>query len=63
MAYWLKVVFVDNNELYLEDTEKHYISDDLELLEVTTAREVIMVPMRQIKYVSCDAAVFREREG
>ena len=31
MAYWLKVVFVDNNELYLEDTEKHYISDDLEI--------------------------------
>lgn len=62
MAYWLKVVFVDNNELFLEDTEKHYISDDLELLEVTTAKEVIMVPVRQIKYVSCDAKVFRERE-
>ncbi len=63
MAYWLKVVFVDNNELFLEDTEKHYISDDLEMLEVTTAKEVILVPVRQIKYVSCDTVVFQQGEG
>lgn len=59
MAYWLKIVFMDNKELMLEDTEKHFISDDLEMLEVTTSREVYIVPVRQIKYVSCDAAVFR----
>lgn len=62
MAYWLKVVFVDNNELYLEDTEKHYISDDLEVLEVTTSSEVIIVPVKQIKYVACDAKVFKESQ-
>ncbi len=63
MTYWLKVVFVDNNELFLEDTEKHYISDDLEMLEVTTTKEVIIVPVRQIKYVSCDGSVFRQMEA
>lgn len=60
MQYHLKVVFVDNSELVLEDTEKHYVSDDLEVLEVTTASEVLIVPMRQIKYVSCDAKIFKE---
>lgn len=60
MHYQLKVVFVDNSELVLEDTEKHYVSDDLEVLEVTTASEVLIVPMRQIKYVSCDARIFKE---
>ncbi|MCA9484651.1 MAG: hypothetical protein KC553_13040 [Nitrospina sp.] len=62
MAYWLKVVFVDNKELILEETEKHYISDDLEMLEVTTSKEVYIVPVRQIKYVSCDAGVFRHMD-
>jgi len=60
MHYHLKIVFVDNSELVLEDTEKHYVSDDLEVLEVTTASEVLIVPMRQIKYVSCDAKIFKE---
>jgi hypothetical protein len=60
MQYWLKVVFVDNSELNLKDTEKHYISDDLEILEVTTAEEVVIVPVRQIKYISCDSKIFKE---
>ena len=63
MQYRLKVVFVDNSELVLEDTEKHYVSDDLEVLEISTASEVLIVPMRQIKYVSCDARVFKEATG
>ncbi len=58
MAYWLKVVFVDNQELLLENAEKHFISDDLEVLEVTTSDQVIIVPVRQIKYVSCDSKIF-----
>lgn len=60
MQYWLKVVFVDNSELKLDDTEKHFISDDLEVLEVTTAREVLIVPVRQIKYIACDSKIFKQ---
>ena len=60
MQYWLKVVFVDNQELKLENTEKHFISDDLEVLEVTTSTEILIVPVRQIKYISCDAKIFQK---
>jgi len=60
MQYWLKVVFVDNSELNLDDTEKHFISDDLEVLEVTTAKEVLIVPVRQIKYIACDSKIFKQ---
>jgi len=60
MQYWLKIVFVDNSELKLEDTEKHFISDDLEVLEVTTANQVLIVPVRQIKYISCDSKIFKQ---
>jgi len=60
MQYWLKVFFVDGTQLDLKETEKHYISDDLEILEVTTANEVVIVPVRQIKYISCDSKIFKE---
>lgn len=63
MRYWLKVIFVDNQELMLEDTEKHFISDDLEVLEITTAAEVYIVPIRQIKYIACDAKIFKKAAG
>lgn len=63
MEYWLKVVFVDNQELLLEKVEKHFISDDLEVLEVTTSKEVLIVPVRQIKYISCDSKIFKNREN
>ena len=63
MQYWLKVVFVDNSELMLDDTEKHFISDDLEVLEVTTAKEVLIVPVRQIKYIACDSKIFKQWNG
>jgi hypothetical protein len=33
------------------------ISDDMEVLEVDTAKEVTIMPMKQIKYISCDATV------
>ncbi|MBI4385129.1 MAG: hypothetical protein HY579_14010 [Nitrospinae bacterium] len=60
MQYWLKVVFVDNQELVLENTEKHFISDDLEVLEVTTRDQVVIVPVRQIKYIACDGKIFKK---
>ena len=60
MQYRLKVVFVDNSELVLEDTEKHFVSDDLEVLEITAASEVFIVPMRQIKYIACDSKIFKD---
>ena len=59
MQYRLKVVFVDNNELELKETEKHGFSDDLELFEVTTSTEIYVIPLKQIKYISCDAKIFR----
>ena len=59
MRYWLKVVFVDNQELKLDNAEKHFISDDLEVLEITTDAEVVIVPFRQIKYITCDSKIFK----
>jgi hypothetical protein len=60
MQYQLKIVFVDNQELELENTEKHGFSDDLELFEVTTTDRIIVVPLKQIKYISCDAKIFKQ---
>ncbi len=58
MQYWVKVVFTDNQELMVNDAVRHTISDDMEVLEVDTPKEVIIIPMKQIKYISCDATVF-----
>ena len=59
MQYRLKIVFVDNQELILETTEKHGFSDDLELFEVTTAEEIFVIPLKQIKYIACDSKIFK----
>ena len=59
MQYRLKIVCVDGQELVLETTEKHGFSDDLELFEVTTADEIFVVPLKQIKYISCDSKIFK----
>lgn len=58
VIYWVKVVFTDNQELFIKDAVRHTISDDMEVLEVDTAKEVTIIPMKQIKYISCDAGVF-----
>ena len=60
MQYQLKIVFVDNQELILEKTQKHGFSDDLELFEVTTAEEIFVIPLKQIKYISCDSKIFQQ---
>ncbi|MBS0170076.1 MAG: hypothetical protein JSR62_06940 [Nitrospira sp.] len=61
MQYWVKVVFADNQELMVKDAIRHTISEDMEVLEVDTAKEVIIVPMKQIKYIACDATVFAQK--
>ena len=61
MLYQLKIVFVDNQELILDTTQKHGFSDDLELFEVTTSEEIFVVPLKQIKYISCDAKIFQKQ--
>lgn len=61
MQYWVKVVFVDNQELEIKDAERHTISDDMEILEIDTAKEVTIIPLKQIKYFSCDATVFAKK--
>ena len=58
MLYRLKIVFVDNEEVVFNNTEKHGFSDDLELFELTTGDEVLVVPIKQIKYISCDSKIF-----
>lgn len=58
MQYWVKVVFVDNQELSIPDAVRHTISDDMEILEVDTSKEVVIIPLKQIKYFSCDAKIF-----
>ena len=59
MQYRLKIVFVDSQELILETTEKHGFSDDLELFEVTTTAEILVIPLKQIKYIACDSKIFK----
>ncbi|CAE6786286.1 hypothetical protein [Nitrospira defluvii] len=61
MQYWVKVVFADNQELMVKEAIRHTISEDMEVLEVDTAKEVIIVPMKQIKYIACDATVFAQK--
>ncbi|HZN44850.1 MAG TPA: hypothetical protein VFB56_05950 [Nitrospiraceae bacterium] len=61
MQYWVKVVFADNQELMVKDAIRHTISDDMEVLEVDSTKEVIIIPMKQIKYISCDATVFANK--
>lgn len=58
MQYWVKIVFVDNQELMIKDAVRHTISEDMEVFEVDSPREVIIIPMKQIKYLACDATVF-----
>ena len=60
MVYQLKVVFVDNQEMDLDQTEKHGFSDDLEFLEITTAEKIFLIPFKQIKYVSCDSKILKK---
>lgn len=62
MQYWVKIVFVDNQELMVKDAVRHTISEDMEVLEVDSPKEVIIVPVKQIKYFVCDAAVFAAKK-
>jgi hypothetical protein len=61
VVYWVKVVFTDNQELLVKDAVRHTISEDMEVLEVDSTKEVIIVPMKQIKYIACDATVFAQK--
>lgn len=60
MEYLIKVVFVDNQELIVKDAVRHNISDELDALEIESPSEVTVVPMKQIKYISCDAKIFKK---
>ena len=62
MQYWVKVVFTDNQELMVSDALRHTISDDMEILEIDTPKEVIIILLKQLKYFSCDAAVFSNKK-
>jgi hypothetical protein len=58
VTYWVRVVFTDNQELFIKEAIRHTISDDMEVLEIDTAREVTIIPIKQVKYFACDAQVF-----
>ncbi len=63
MQYWVKVIFIDNKELEFKDAIRHTISDDMEILEIDTPREVTIIPLKQIKFFSCDATVFAQQKS
>lgn len=63
MQYWVKVVFIDNKEVEFKDAVRHTISDDMEILEIDTPKEVTIIPLKQIKYFSCDATVFARQKS
>jgi len=62
VQYWVKVVFTDNQELIVNEAVRHTISDDMEVLEIDTQKEVTIIPIKQIKYFSCDATVFANKK-
>jgi hypothetical protein len=61
VEYWIRVVLTDKEELVYHNVQRHTISDDMEILEIDTAKEVIIIPMRQVKYISCDASIFQKK--
>ena len=61
MEYWVKVILVDKEELRYDNVIRHTISDDMEILEIDTAKEVVIIPMRQVKYMCCDAGIFKKK--
>ena len=44
MQYWVKVVFIDSKEIEFKDAIRHTISDDMEILEIDTPKEVTIIP-------------------
>jgi len=61
VPYWVKVVFTDNQEVLISNAVRHTISDDMEVLEIDTPQEVMIIPIKQLKYFSCDATVFAKK--
>jgi hypothetical protein len=61
LEYWIRVVLIDKEELLYNNVIRHTISDDMEILEIDTAKEVVIIPMRQVKYVCCDANIFQKK--
>jgi hypothetical protein len=57
---WHRAFF---KELEFKDAIRHTISDDMEILEIDTPREVTIIPLKQIKYFSCDAGVFVKQKA
>jgi hypothetical protein len=53
---------VDNQELLIKDAVSHRLSEDQEFIYLESPREMILVPIKQIKYLSCDAAVFASKK-
>jgi len=63
VEYWVKVVLTDKEELRYDNVIRHTISDDMEILEIDTAKEVVIIPMRQVKYMTCDAGIFEKKKA
>jgi len=61
VEYWVKVILTDKEELRYDNVIRHTISDDMEILEIDTAKEVVIIPMRQVKYMCCDAGIFKKK--
>ncbi len=61
MQYWVKIVFTDNQEVMISNAVRHTISDDMEVLEIDTPQEVMIIPIKQLKYFTCDATVFAKK--
>ncbi|TAL09286.1 MAG: hypothetical protein EPO02_10665 [Nitrospirae bacterium] len=57
------MVLTDKEELRYNNVIRHTISDDMEILEIDTPKEVIIIPMRQVKYMACDAGIFQQTKA
>jgi hypothetical protein len=54
---------MDKEELRYNNVIRHTISDDMEILEIDTPKEVVIIPMRQVKYMTCDAGIFQQKKA
>lgn len=56
-------MFVENQALMGHDAVRHTISDDMEVLDMDTPEDAMIIPMKYLKYLSCDATVCAKKSS
>jgi|CXWL01.1.fsa_nt_gi hypothetical protein len=62
MVYRGKIVETTIQEFFVNDAIRPTSSADREMLEVNSGKEVVSMPMKQIKSIACDASIFSTKK-